>query len=179
MNRSNANVAALLKTTMANVVMCQEPYWGPIIPSRSDKDPNSTPLSGTINHLNWEVYNPPPNEDVYPHIATFIRKDISRSCQIIIEPLLLSYHSISILISNEDTRLRLINFYHHVTDHHPNLDNLLQANLDPLTPLILGGDFNTHSELWSPGDIRPSPWADDLELWLDQETLCPWYLTVV
>jgi hypothetical protein len=75
MNRSNTNISALLQTTTANVIMCQEPYWGPIIPMCSNTDPDGTPLSGTVNHQNWTVFNPPYN-DVYPQVAIFIHKDI-------------------------------------------------------------------------------------------------------
>jgi hypothetical protein len=67
--------------------------------------------------------------------------------------------------------LTLVNFYHHVTQHQPRLDPLLACTLNPARCLLLCGDFNTHSELWSPADIHPSPWAPALEEWLDSESL--------
>ena len=55
-------------------------------------------------------------------------------------------------------------------DKQPNLGHLLSLTL-PDGPLILCGDFNTHSPLWSPPDLLTSPWALTLETWLDTNDL--------
>lgn len=62
--------------------------------------------------------------------------------------------------------LFIINYYHHVIEKRPNLHHLLSLPL-PTSPLLIGGDFNTHSLNWSPPDLPTSPWAHMLEDWLD------------
>ena len=37
--------------------------------------------------------------------------------------------------------------------------------------MLLCGDFNTHSPLWSPLDVPPSRWHNQLETWLDESGL--------
>jgi endonuclease/exonuclease/phosphatase family metal-dependent hydrolase len=51
------------------------------------------------------------------------------------------------------------------------LDNILNIEINPPTPTITGGDFNTHSQSWSPPGICPSPWANRLEDWAIGQSL--------
>jgi Endonuclease-reverse transcriptase len=51
-----------------------------------------------------------------------------------------------------------------------NLAHLLDFIPDPSSPILLAGDFNTHSDTWSPGGKRTSPWAASLESWLDDHS---------
>jgi Endonuclease-reverse transcriptase len=172
MNQSKANISALLETSTANILLIQEPYWGQIIPACSDTDPEGETIHSTLNHPSWEVYNPPPSEE-YPRVATFIRKEVTKMNLITIDPHFSSYYSITITITNTDTghQIKLMNFYHHVTDHQPKLEFLLSTSIDQETLTILASDFNTHSYLWSPRDINESQWAPMLETWLDNKNL--------
>src|SRR6267142_813659 len=63
--------------------------------------------------------------------------------------------------------LQILNFYHHVVCHRLALHPLLSFQVDPSLPMLLCGNFNTHSPLWSPPDVPPSCWHDQLEAWLD------------
>ena len=54
-------------------------------------------------------------------------------------------------ISFHKTKWRTINFYNNVDDPMA-LHTLLSLQLDPLTPTLLTGDFNSHSRTWSPKD---------------------------
>jgi hypothetical protein len=59
---------------------------------------------------------------------------------------------------------RVINVYHDAKDRS-GLDALMSLDLDPFTPTLIMGDFNTHSRSWSPDDVEPSYWAWRLEEW--------------
>jgi hypothetical protein len=74
-NRSLITLTALLETSTADIILMQEPYWGPLVPRRSDVDPDGTKVTGTVNHKGWEVYHPTIVENKYPRVATFVRKE--------------------------------------------------------------------------------------------------------
>src|SRR6267142_545025 len=63
--------------------------------------------------------------------------------------------------------LRILNFYHHVVDKVPCLDDLFLPLIDHCIPHILMGDFNTHSPTWSPSHASPSSWHPTLKEWLN------------
>ena len=69
-------------------------------------------------------------------------------------------------ISFESDRFQIICFYHVVLKKGHALSSLFSHSLDDLTPVIALGDFNTHSRLWSPLSVSPSPWAPAFEDWL-------------
>jgi hypothetical protein len=64
----------------------------------------------------------------------------------------------------------MINYYHHVINKQPDLRHLLSLTI-PDGPLLLCGDFNTHSNTWSPPDLPISAWAQTLDHWLDANNL--------
>ena len=47
---------------------------------------------------------------------------------------------------------RVINFYHDVRDAL-SLDALLDLDIDAVIPTLVIGDFNAHSQTWSPLDV--------------------------
>ena len=59
---------------------------------------------------------------------------------------------------------QVINFYHNVRDKS-SLKALLALDHDPFTPMLVLGNFNTHSRSWSPDNIEPSHWAWKLKEW--------------
>jgi hypothetical protein len=67
-------------------------------------------------------------------------------------------------LSFDDRTWRVINFYNNVRDRSA-LDTLLALDLDPIIPILVVGDFNTHSRTWFPPDITPPSWAERLEEW--------------
>jgi hypothetical protein len=86
---------------------------------------------------------------------------------------LATYYSIAVTLSLPLPlpTLTVINFYHHVIQKQPLLEALLETSIPCDAATIICGDFNTHSSIWSPGDISPSTWAPDLEDWTKEENL--------
>ena len=80
-----------------------------------------------------------------------------------------SYSCLGIRL-DADTPIFIINYYHHVIDRRPNLHHLFMLPV-PEAPLLLYGNFNTHSPFWSPLEISTSPWAHTLEAWLETYNL--------
>jgi Endonuclease-reverse transcriptase len=167
-NRSNFKLTSLLQTTAADCILVQEPWWGNLVPRRSDMNPDGDPTLGTVAHPGWTVFTPDlsSSPDGHPWVLTFIRKSLTASCSV--TPIdLVHYDLLGLSLRSSGFNLILINFYHHVRRHQGNLSRLLEFTPDPSTPILLAGDFNTHSDTWSPGGKRPSPWAPALEHWLD------------
>jgi Endonuclease-reverse transcriptase len=172
-NRSLITLTALLETSTADILLTQEPYWGPLVPRRSDVNPDGTKVTGMVNHKGWEVYHPTVDGDNYPWVATFVRKEVVRSLHISTSPLLDTYYCVGITLSLPSPlpMLTLLNFYHHVSSQTPLLHALTHTTIPCDAATLICGDFNTHSMLWSPGNLRPSPWAETLEEWMDDESL--------
>jgi hypothetical protein len=96
--------------------------------------------------------------DGHPRVLTFVRKSLVASCSV--TPIdLAHYDLLGLSFRSSGFNLIIINFYHHVRRHQGNLSHLLDFAPDPSTLILLAGDFNTHSDTWSPGGKRPSPWA--------------------
>jgi hypothetical protein len=81
-----------------------------------------------------------------------------------------NHHILTLDIHLGSSSFCILNVYHD-TDHPSSLRNILELDLDPVIPTIVGGDFNTHAHAWSLAGIRPSPWALDLEDWALSQTL--------
>src|SRR5713226_9590250 len=64
----------------------------------------------------------------------------------------------------DDRTWHIVNFYNDIRDRS-SLNVPLVLDLDPSVPTLVVGDFNTHSHSWSPPDINPSPWAEQVEEW--------------
>jgi hypothetical protein len=172
-NRSLVTLTALLETADTDILLIQEPYWGPLVPLRSDTDPDGTKVTGTMNHRGWRAFHPSPTDGAYPHVATFVRQKVATTLTIIPSPIIDTYYALglTLTLSLPLRPITLINFYHHVEQKRARLEELLCCTIPCDEATLLCGDFNTHSTLWSPGNIRPSIWADSLEEWLDSENL--------
>lgn len=109
------------------------------------------------------------DEDPNPHVTIFLQTDLTNMLTYSILPTMNSYTCLGIQL-NIDAPLTIINYYHHVVDKRPHLQHLLTLPL-PDRPLLLCGDFNTHSPCWSPPELPTSPWAHTLEDWLDTGNL--------
>jgi Endonuclease-reverse transcriptase/Reverse transcriptase (RNA-dependent DNA polymerase) len=170
MNRSNYKLISLLQSSSADCILVQEPWWGNLVPQRSDHDPDGVQTLGTVSHPAWSVFMPSlsTSPDGHPRVITFIRKSLVASCSVTPIPDLSFYDLLGISLRSPSLNLILINFYHHVRRHQGNLTHLLDSVPDPASPILLAGDFNTHSDTWSPGGKRTSPWAPSLEAWLDE-----------
>ncbi len=90
-----------------------------------------------------------------------------------------NYHSLTLEVHTGVETFRVHNIYHdaHTTEagngaNCPpreistcSLNHITNIEIDPLVPMVIGGDFNTHARAWSPPDIRQSTWAIDIKEW--------------
>jgi hypothetical protein len=171
MNRSNHKLISLLETTPADCVLIQEPWWGSLVPRHSDHDPDDDPSFGTVNHPAWTPFIPSLSTslDGHPRVITFIWKRVLSSCSVTPITSLSFYDLLGVSICTPSFQILILNFYHHIQRHQGNLTHLIDRTLDSLFPILLGGDFNTHSDTWSPGGKWVSPWAPALEAWLNDQ----------
>jgi hypothetical protein len=169
MNRSNFKLTSLLQSTSADCVLVQEPWWGSLVPRHSDTDPEGDPSFGTVSHPAWSTFTPPllSSPDSHPRVITFICKRLSASLSVALITDLSFYDLLGISLRSPSFNLTIINFYHHVRRHQGNLSHLLDYSPIASSPVLLARDFNTHSDIWSPGGKWTSPWAASLEGWLD------------
>jgi len=58
MRRRNPLFIAFLQATSADIVMVQESWFGRLIPSRSDTNPDSDVVRGFTAHPGWEFFAP-------------------------------------------------------------------------------------------------------------------------
>ena len=170
MNHQPDALISMMETTDAHILLIQELSWGCLVPKKSDEDPDSIEVKGTCSHPRWRTILPITSpSDPPPHIAIFLRSELTDSLTYSIIPAMNSYACLGICLDT-DTPIFIINYYHHVIDKRPNLRHLLSLPL-PDRPLMLCDDFNIHSSLWSPPDLPISPWAEMLENWLDTHNL--------
>jgi hypothetical protein len=160
----------ILETTDASILLIQEPSWGCLVSKKSDVDLEGTEVRGTCSHPRWRtILLTTSNDDPNPHIAIFLRTNLTNTLTYSVIPAMNAYACIGIRLDT-NTPIFIINFYHHVIDKRPDLRHLFSLPiLDG--PLLLCGDFNTHSPFWSPPDVPTSPWAHTLEDWLDAKNL--------
>jgi hypothetical protein len=170
MNRQPDVLISMLETTDAHILLIQEPSWGHLVPKKSDDDPDGIEVKGTCSHPRWQTILPiTSTTDPPPHVAIFLQSDLTDAITYSILPVMNSYSCLGIHL-NIDTPIFIINYYHHIVDKRPNLHHLLSITI-PDGPLLLCGDFNTHSSQWSPPDLPISLWAPALEHWLDAHEL--------
>ena len=171
-NRQSRMLAALLQDTLADILLIQEPWHGPININRSDTDPLGTETRGVTGNNMWTIYYPRLLPGDVCKVVIYVRVALDRS--IIFRPQLdhplASASSMVLDIFTGDETLRLINVYHSVPREGGGhaLPHLLNYEPDPFTPTLLVGDFNTHSPAWSLPHSDPSPWESDLVEWFDQ-----------
>jgi len=58
MQHRNPLFIAFLQATSADIVMVQEPWFGRLIPSRSDTNPKGNKVRGFAAHPGWEFFAP-------------------------------------------------------------------------------------------------------------------------
>ena len=165
-NRQPNALTTILETTDANILLIQKPSWGRLVPKKSNTDPEGLKVKGTVSHPRWRMILPIISKsDPPPHITIFLHSNLTDRLIYSILPNMNSYSCLGIHLDT-DSPLFIINYYHHIIDKRPNLRHLLTLPI-PHKPLLLCGDFNTHSPFWSPLEITTSPWAHTLEMWLE------------
>jgi hypothetical protein len=162
---------SLLNTnSKVDIIMVQEPWYDRIGTTHSDTNPEGVDSLGRVANPKWDSLYPKTNcsercKVMAYHCITSMHFNVTNCLD------LSSCHHILTL----DIHLRLSSFWainvYHNSDFCMSLTNILNIKMDPQTPTIIGGDFNTHSWMWSPPNIRPSPWADKLEDWAVSQNL--------
>lgn len=144
MNCQHTALTTLLQTSNTSILLIQEPWWGRLVPKRSDTNTNGEEVKGTCAHPKWHTITPPPTMDSPdPHITIFIHTNITNSITYSILEQMTSYACLGLCLDVEPL-LFIINYYHHVIKHRFNLEHLITLPL-PIRPLVIARDFNTHS----------------------------------
>ena len=134
--QSNVIHSSILQTTSANILLIQEPYWGNLVPSRSDTNVEGNATWGSCWNDMWETFLPPRFTD-RPRVATFVRKTLCPS----LKPTTLLADATACLLPIVFTfpsySLTLINFYYHIVDHRPDLDALTNFPIPADSPILL------------------------------------------
>jgi endonuclease/exonuclease/phosphatase family metal-dependent hydrolase len=171
MRRRNAATHSLLNTnSKADIIMVQEPWYDRISTARSDTDPEGVDILGGVANPKWDCIYPKITHGERCKVMAYRR--ISSTHFNVTNHLDLTsrHHILTLDIHLGSSAFQAINVYHD-TKHQGSLENILGIETDPQIPTIIGGDFNTHSQSWSPPGIRPSSWADKVENWAVSQNL--------
>jgi hypothetical protein len=180
--RSNPRLHAILNSNkQADLILVQEPWFDKIGTVHSDFDPEGTDTLGTVaNPLGvWDVLYPKHNPGERCKVVAY--RHISSTSFTVTNRLDLAsnYHTLTIDVHTDTETFRIYNIYHdaHTADtgnkmsratrdtRNRSLNYITNIEVDPLVPTVIGGDFNTHANAWSPLDVRQSTWAIDIEEW--------------
>jgi len=175
MRRRNPLFIAFLQATSADIVMVQEPWFGRLIPSHSDTDPDGDTVRGFAAHPGWEFFAPKHQKGDICKVVTCVRQTLIMSHDVRVVSLddhhLASPTLQALEVSISGMSFILVNIYHHVVNHRPALGHIICSPLDNILPTYVVGDFNTHSSTWSFPGATVSSWAGSLEDWFEDSDL--------
>ena len=175
MRRRNPLSIAFLEATSADIVMIQEPWFGCLVPLRSDTDPDGEVVRGFAAHPGWEIFPPKHQKGDWCKVVTYVQQSFLLSRDVWV--MSLPDHSVSspssqaLEVTISGNVFLLINIYHHVVNHCPALGHITRSPLDNLLPTYVVSDFNTHSSTWSLPGATVSGWASSLEDWFEESDL--------
>ncbi|KAF8623926.1 hypothetical protein AX17_007254 [Amanita inopinata Kibby_2008] len=155
-----------------DIILIQEPWIDKIGIARSLTDPQGEKALGTVSNPAWDIFLPiSPDPTHPPRVATCIRKRLPNLRYIPRPDIINSPDVLIIDISSDDLTSRFINVYNAGPGAKATAVNALcEANLNPLIPTIVAGDFNLHHPSWSLQDsaaaLHPSSAANNLADWL-------------
>jgi hypothetical protein len=170
--RANWRMSAVLNSlTDYDIILFQEPWFSRVGIARSSTDPSGIEILGTVSNHAWESFVPTTVNERRPRVASFVRKGINHlyvhSCPDVLDSpdiIMLSFHYGNISFD-------IINIYNAGPGRNANsVRALMDAELDPLTPTIISGDFNLHHPLWALENGQQhaaSGTADELVEWLE------------
>ena len=128
MRRRNPLSIAFLEATSADIVMIQEPWFGRLVPLRSDTNPDSELVRGFAAHPGWEIFPPKHQKGDWCKVVTYVRQSLLMSRDVRV--MSLPDHSISspssqaLEVTISGNVFLLINIYHHVVNHRPALGHI-------------------------------------------------------
>ena len=171
MCKHNAVTHALLNSIKdTHLILLQEPWFNKIGTARSDNAREGIDVLDGVANPAWKLLYPASDKDNPPKVMAYVRKQnqntrntthftvVSRidMCQH------LSVQVLDVIFDKE--QWRVINFYHD-TRNAASLDTLLGLDIDTIIPTFVIGNFNAHSQEWSPPDVPRSKGATCLEQW--------------
>jgi len=175
MQHRNPLSIAFLQATSADIVMFQEPWFGHLIPLRSDTDPDREQVHSFATHPGWEIFAPKHQKGDICKVMTYVRQSLWLSWDVRIVSLVdhdAASPSLQVLeVTISGNIFILVNIYHHIVNHRPSLGHLLRSPLDAVLPTYVVGDFNTHSSTWSFPGATVSSCASPLEDWFEESQL--------
>ena len=173
--RWNPLMIAFLQATPADIVMVQEPWFGHLIPARSDTDPDGEQVRGFAAHPGWETFAPKHQKGDVCKVVTYVQQSLLMSHDVrivsLVDHSVASPSSQALEVTISGNIFLLINIYHHIRNHHPTIGHLTHSAIDSVLPTYVAGDFNTHSSTWSFLGATVSSWASSLEDWFKESDL--------
>jgi Endonuclease/Exonuclease/phosphatase family len=154
----------------ADIILVQEPWHGKIGTTRSDSNPEGVKVLGGAANPLWDSFYPKTNRGERCKVIAYCRTSSTHFNVTNRLDLHSNHHLLTLDVHLGSSSFRIINVYHD-SDHRLSLSNITNMDIDPLTPTIVGGDFNTHAHAWSPPGIRASPWAGEVEEWAFSQNL--------
>jgi hypothetical protein len=171
MRKRNAVSHALLNSiTNTNLILLQEPWFNRIGTMREDNAREGVDVLGGVTSPAWDIIYPSSDKDKPPKVMAYVRKqtqDTLNATHFTVVPRLdvCPHPTVQVLdVIFDKEQWRVINFYHDVRDAS-SLEALLGLDIDALIPTLVIGDFNAHSQTWSPPDIPRSKGATRIEEW--------------
>lgn len=165
MRKRNAATHALLNSDKGiNLLLIQEPWYNKIGTARDDNARDGTDIRGSATSPEWELIYPGLTERQHPKVMAYARKNSTRNSHtphftVVPRIDICTHPTLQVMDIVLDKELwRVINFYHDVRDN-TSLQALLDLDINATTPTLLIGDFNTHSQSWSPPDTPRSSHA--------------------
>ena len=156
MRKRNAVTHALLNSDKdTNLLLIQEPWFSKIGTARQDNTKQGVDIQGGVTAPKWELIYPSLTEGQCPKVMAYARKNSAMDFdtpQFTAVPRfdICKHPTLQVLdIILDEEHWRVINFYHDVRDN-TSLQALLALDIDPTIPTLLIGDFNLHSQTWSP-----------------------------
>ena len=172
MRHHNPLSIAFLEATSTDIMMIQEPWFGCLVPLRSDTDPDGKLVQGFAAHPRWEIFPPKHQKGDWCKVMTYVRQSFLMSRDVCVISLpdhsVASPSSQALEVTVSGNVFLLINIYHHIMNHRPALDHLISSPLDNILPTYMAGDFNTHSSTWSFPRATVSSWASSLKEWFEE-----------
>jgi hypothetical protein len=172
MRKRNAVTHALLNSNdNAHIILIQEPWFNKIGTARQDNARQGVDVLGGVASPKWELIYPGHTKEQQPKVMAYVRKPTQYPTNTphftVVPRLDICPHPtlqvLDVVFDDEET-WRVINFYHDIRDNS-SLQALLSLDIDALTPTLIVGDFNTHSQTWSPPDTPRSHWTTRVEEW--------------
>ncbi len=171
MRKRNAVTHALLNSiNNTNLILLQEPWFNKIGTARDDHAHDGVDVLGGAAAPAWDLFYPGFNKDQRPKVMAYARKQTqgtTHTTHFTVVPRLdvcshLTVQALDLVFDKEEWRV--INFYHDVRDTS-SLEALLGLDIDAITPTLVIGDFNAHSQTWSPSDVPRSSGVSRIEEW--------------